>query len=221
MSSLLLLRHGQAAFGEDDYDSLSPLGRRQAEATGRFLAERGAAFDTVYLGPRRRHQDTADAVVAALTGPAPERIRTPALDEFAEGDALLRAARLALLARGEAWPEARGQQLRHYGTQLRHWAAGAAVEGARPLSAFTRTVNDWLAALQQGPRGRRLLAVTSAGTIAILVNRALGLPGVRVDELLLALDNASLSELVFDTQRLSLRVFNSTAHLPAALASRI
>lgn len=217
MSSLLLLRHGQAAFGADDYDSLSPLGVRQAQATGAFFAERGLVFDAVHVGPRRRHRDTAQAAVggAGLRAVA-------ALDEFAEGDILLTAARRELLARGEPWPEDRAAQLRHYGAQLRHWSTGTAtVAGATPLVEFGATVGDWLDSLRRGARGQRLLAVTSAGTIAMLACRALGLPDNHVHTLLLALDNASLSEIVFDTQRLSLRVFNSTAHLPAALASRI
>jgi len=216
MSSLLLLRHGQAAFGAADYDSLSPLGLEQAQATGAFFAGRGWIFDALHVGPRRRHRDTARAAVASA-----ELLHVPALDEFAEGDVLLEAARCELLARGEPWPEDRASQLRHYGTQLQHWASGATVAGATPLAEFSAAVNDWLDRLRQGTRGQRLLAVTSAGTIAMLACRALGLPDARVHELLLALDNASLSELVFDARRLSLRVFNSTAHLPAALASRI
>ncbi|WP_175650601.1 histidine phosphatase family protein [Pseudomonas sp. Marseille-P9899] len=217
MSSLLLLRHGQAAFGADDYDSLSPLGVRQAEATGVFFAEREMAFDAVYVGPRHRHRDTARSAVSDAG-----LLAVPALDEFAEGDVLLAAARRELLARGEPWPEDRAAQLRHYGAQLRHWSTGTAtVAGATPLAEFGATVGDWLDSLRQGVRGQRLLAVTSAGTIALLACRALWLPDNRVHELLLALDNASLSEIVFDAQRLSLRVFNSTAHLPAALASRI
>lgn len=217
MSSLLLLRHGQAAFGADDYDSLSPLGLRQAQAAGAFLAGRGMSFDAVHVGPRRRHRDTALAAAnGAMLLPA------PALDEFAEGTVLLEAARRQLLAQGEPWPAQRAAQLRHYGAQLRHWSTGtAAVPGATPLGEFAATVSDWLDGLRQGPRGQRLLAVTSAGTIALLVCRALALPDNRVHELLLALDNASFTELLFDPQRLSLRVFNSTAHLPATLASRI
>ena len=34
MGVVLLVRHGQASFGAADYDVLSPLGERQAAATG-------------------------------------------------------------------------------------------------------------------------------------------------------------------------------------------
>ena len=38
MGSIYLIRHGQASFGADDYDVLSPLGVRQAEVLGDHLA---------------------------------------------------------------------------------------------------------------------------------------------------------------------------------------
>ena len=40
MPTVLLVRHGQASFGAADYDVLSDLGRRQAQAAGRELARR-------------------------------------------------------------------------------------------------------------------------------------------------------------------------------------
>ncbi|MEK9990253.1 MAG: histidine phosphatase family protein, partial [Halieaceae bacterium] len=33
MASLYLIRHGQASFGSDNYDQLSPLGQRQADVS--------------------------------------------------------------------------------------------------------------------------------------------------------------------------------------------
>ncbi|MEC8667907.1 MAG: histidine phosphatase family protein, partial [Pseudomonadota bacterium] len=34
MPTLYLIRHGQASFGADDYDVLSPIGHEQARALG-------------------------------------------------------------------------------------------------------------------------------------------------------------------------------------------
>lgn len=220
MSSLYLLRHGQASFGADDYDRLSPLGLRQALSTGAALAERDLYFDQVLVGPRRRHQETAEAVLAAMPGVAGWQ-RVAALDEFAEGGALLRSARLRL---GEqAWPDESAARARLYGEEIRRWAAGAEdIADCMPVQPFARGVATWLHAfIEQPGKGHRVLAVTSAGTIAALVGEALGLPHKRLGELLLVLDNVALSELVFQPGRVSLRSFNSTHHLPAELASRI
>lgn len=39
MSTLYLVRHGQASFGKEDYDQLSELGYQQAQVTGKYLAK--------------------------------------------------------------------------------------------------------------------------------------------------------------------------------------
>ena len=59
MSELILIRHGQASFGEDNYDKLSKLGRRQANRLGQHWLAAGLAVDQVFAGPRDRHLDTA------------------------------------------------------------------------------------------------------------------------------------------------------------------
>ena len=74
MSSLTLVRHGQASFFADEYDQLSALGETQACLLGDYWARRGHAFDEVYTGPRARQHRTADlagarCVAAGLTWP--------------------------------------------------------------------------------------------------------------------------------------------------------
>lgn len=58
MSVLYLVRHGQAGT-RDDYDSLSPLGRRQAQLLGEYFRARQLHFDHVYSGALERQQSTA------------------------------------------------------------------------------------------------------------------------------------------------------------------
>ena len=41
MSTILLVRHGQASFGAADYDNLSPTGHEQSRVLGAALAARG------------------------------------------------------------------------------------------------------------------------------------------------------------------------------------
>ncbi len=58
MGSIYLIRHGQASFGADDYDVLSPTGIRQAEILGDHLLNLGVRFDRVLSGGLRRQQHT-------------------------------------------------------------------------------------------------------------------------------------------------------------------
>ena len=53
MGSIYLIRHGQASFGADDYDVLSPVGVEQAQVLGRHLADLGIAFDRCIAGDLR------------------------------------------------------------------------------------------------------------------------------------------------------------------------
>ncbi|MEP6791213.1 MAG: phosphoglycerate mutase family protein, partial [Ramlibacter sp.] len=58
MGTLYLVRHGQASFGADDYDKLSPLGHKQSVRLGEYFAQKGLRFDAVIAGTLRRHLET-------------------------------------------------------------------------------------------------------------------------------------------------------------------
>jgi broad specificity phosphatase PhoE len=63
MGVVLLVRHGQASFGADDYDVLSETGLEQSRMLGRALADQGVAPSAVVHGVMRRQRDTALAMV--------------------------------------------------------------------------------------------------------------------------------------------------------------
>lgn len=63
MGLVLLVRHGQASFGADDYDVLSETGWAQGRRLGAWLAEQGVTPRTVVRGDMRRHRETAEAMV--------------------------------------------------------------------------------------------------------------------------------------------------------------
>jgi phosphohistidine phosphatase SixA len=62
MSTLILVRHGQASFGASDYDRLSETGVRQSELPGIYWAGRGPSFDAAYSGAQQRQQQTQQIV---------------------------------------------------------------------------------------------------------------------------------------------------------------
>ena len=63
VSRILLVRHGQASFGADDYDNLSPTGHEQSRVLGAALAARGLTADVVVAGEMKRHAQTAAEVL--------------------------------------------------------------------------------------------------------------------------------------------------------------
>jgi len=66
MTSIYLIRHGQASFGKADYDCLSELGEQQARHLGAGFKARLDGFDKVVRGSMQRHQQTADGCLSAL-----------------------------------------------------------------------------------------------------------------------------------------------------------
>jgi broad specificity phosphatase PhoE len=64
MGVVLLVRHGQASFGADDYDVLSETGWEQSRLLGAWLAERKVVPDVIWRGDMRRHRETAEGMLA-------------------------------------------------------------------------------------------------------------------------------------------------------------
>jgi broad specificity phosphatase PhoE len=230
VSVALFVRHGKAsAFGSStDYDQLSPPGIEQSELLGAWFHDARIRVDSVFVGPRKRHQQTLDAMVRALSarGTAlPAATQLPELDEhdgiglvfkllpeLASADENVRAI-VEATVRGES--PSPDDVLAAFKRITRRWVKGeighAEIE---PWSAFRARVvraMDRVAALG---RGKTALIVTSAGPVAAAVASALD---VRDEEKVLDLSwsayNASITELDFTGERWGLRTFNSTAHL--------
>ncbi len=222
MSSLLLLRHGQASFGEANYDQLSALGIAQAQATGTFLRERGRRFSTILSGPKQRHIDTTCGIVQAY--PSHTTWQTePALEELAEGNEILAAAQAHFGVVLHTPKVTRETQLRYYNDMMQAWGEGRATMGSKPTAqAFRQNVGRWLLQVVSQPgSGHNILAVTSAGVIGAVMCEVLGNNTSRMMDYVRVLRNASLTEIVFSGNRIGMMSFNSVDHLPSDLASAI
>lgn len=221
MSTLTLLRHGQAAFGSNHYDRLSDLGHQQARATGEFFRARGWRFDRCYAGPRQRQQLTATLACPEFEGQLLEEDR---LDEFAEGSHILAAAeaRTGTPVHSDSSMDKKAR-LRVYLEQIELWASGSeTIEGAPTAKAFCQSVDDWLKDATADPAsGQQLLATTSAGVIAAVLCQVLGLHERHIADFMRVTGNASLTTIVFSSGRFALQDFNGSGHLPKKLLSGI
>ena len=86
MPTVLLVRHGQASYGTDDYDVLSELGHRQSAALADALTARGVTPSLVVAGSLRRQRETAAPILAAAGGI--ELGIDPAWNEYDSDDVL-------------------------------------------------------------------------------------------------------------------------------------
>lgn len=224
MSTLTLLRHGQASFGADRYDALSDRGREQAQIAGAHFAERGRRFDRIWIGPRDRHRLTARYALEPI-GHDWQVDAEDALNEFAEGQQILASAqaRRGVKLRG-AGAIGGKDAARYYAQEITAWAESKVViEGVPSVRVFRETVSGWLAAATASTApGQSVLAVTSGGVIAAVMAEVLGLEDAAIGSLMHAVYNGSLTVLIFsDGRPPSLVSFNVASFLPNPLLTRV
>lgn len=222
MSTLVLIRHGQASFGSARYDALSELGQAQARATGRWLGTAGTNPTAVLHGPRQRQVLTTKLLLDE-SGFEIDALQHSALEEFAEGEEIFSAAK-SLLGRTMSQDSERSRLdvLRDYDTTCRAWGQGEVViPGRLGIDDFRAQLRDWFNAQTSGEQasGQHTLVVTSAGVIAALVCEVMGLPNSSWYTLLRVIRNASLSEVLYSKGKSSLLSFNGVHHLPGNLTS--
>ena len=211
MGTLYLVRHGQASFGADDYDNLSPRGREQAERLGRYWQERGQSFDAVYTGTLRRHVQTLEGIASQLPGlPAAEAL--PALNEY-DSHALIRCIHPEPLGKADT-PERYRQYFRLLCDALAQWMSGVITpEGMPSWDDFAGGIRSALEQIRhQHPDGNVLL-VSSGGPISTAVGQVLGTTPEASIALNMRLRNSAVSEFSISPKRLMLQTFNTVNHL--------
>ncbi|HEY6461193.1 MAG TPA: histidine phosphatase family protein [Polyangiaceae bacterium] len=231
MSVALFIRHGKAsAFSSStDYDQLSPPGVEQSELLGGWLADERLQADAVFVGPRKRHEQTyasATRVMATRGIRIPEPVVLPELDEHdgialvfkvlpdvAKNDPELRAV-VESMARSGGKPSA-DDVLAAFKHLTRRWVRGeihhSEVETWSSFRARVGKALDHIAALG---RGKTALVFTSAGAVAAATAHALDVRDEeRVLDLSWSLYNGSITELDFTGEKWGMRTFNATPHL--------
>jgi len=212
MAELVLVRHGQASFGADDYDKLSELGWRQSRWLGEYFAERGITFDRVVRGSLRRHAETltgiAEGLGRALDADADER-----LNEY-QADVLLRAHVGKSGGKNEFQKQGdRRDHFRILRAALYAWTDGELdLESQHRFEAFRGRVLAALAALRAG-EARRVLVVSSGGPISTVLADVLGMPLRGVVDLNLQTRNTGITELQAGANRIHCVSFNNVPHL--------
>ncbi|MDE3210186.1 MAG: histidine phosphatase family protein [Pseudomonadota bacterium] len=220
MRSALLIRHGQASFGAQDYDRLSLVGEQQARQLGQWLRQTGQYPDLVVTGSMRRHQHTAELCVEAAGVAAPQ-LTLAQLDEldhveivarhrpdFASFDAM--HAELA----ASADPARAFQQL--FAAAVARWTGGEHDrEYSRSWPAFRERVLRGLQALA-AHEARHIWAFTSGGPIAVITHALIGAPAGNPFALSWPLVNTSLTRVALGGNRHSLVSYNGWPHLELA-----
>ena len=229
MSHIILVRHGQASFLEQDYDKLSANGEAQAGLLGEYWSRRGVVFSGAYSGPRVRQLETARIVAEAYRAAGlvfPETVVINEFDEY-QAEAVLREC-LPQLLQGNAGVrelyrtykdsesgERRKTFQKLFEAVIAKWVAGEiAADGVEPWPEFCLRVERGLAqVLRDTPPAANAVVFTSAGAIAAAIRRALHLSAEDTLQLTWMARNASFSSFLASGERFTLSTFNAHPHL--------
>jgi broad specificity phosphatase PhoE len=230
MGRLLLIRHAQASFLEQNYDTLSALGETQALRLGRHWARQKMKFDCVYSGPRVRHKETEQIVAAAYHDagiPFPETVVIPEFDEY-QAEAVLKQGLPRLIEsdseirelhrafQDSTNPERRLANFEKlFEMLITKWVDGELVlPGVESWAEFCARADRGLCQLMSASgRGKHLAIFCSAGLIGVAMRRALHLSPQDTLRATWMVRNSSFSEFLFSGDRFSLSTFNSFPHL--------
>jgi broad specificity phosphatase PhoE len=226
MSSLTLIRHGQATAFERDTDRLTPRGETQARQLALFWLKHGVGFDEVHSGTLTRQVQTERLVAECFHEagvPWPEPARDRDWNEYDAGGVLRTAAVPWEPAPGTP-DEYRRFQLMFEAAMLQWLDGSRAADGVEPFADFRDRVTGAIGRVMAGPldvagrgvAGRRVAVFTSGGPIGFIVNFAVRGPDRSFLELNWRIRNGSLTGFVFSQRRLTLDSFNQVSHLEDA-----
>jgi len=218
MKEIYWVRHGQASFGSDNYDNLSPLGHQQARWLGEYFADNDLTFERVIVGDMVRHQQTATGICQGLGITPCDFEVMPALDEF-DFYALVKA----YLTKNPQLIPARRDDAKAY-LKLLKQSVIAWQQQQLPLplpeswQEFAQRVKQALTQLhhsmQQASKSQqRILVVSSGGVTAMAMKHILDLNDEQVMPLNLQISNTSVSRFYCSDKQIQLSSFNHVPHL--------
>jgi len=225
MGEIFFIRHGQASFGGDDYDVLSPAGREQSLLLADFLCEAGFRFDSAYCGTLKRQAHTAEVMLERMNsrGSAGFPCVNPfaGLNEYHSDDILryyipiLVKEDPAVVSLLEGIRENRKTFQQIFERVVAKWLAGenpsADIEG---WEAFRQRVRGSLEKIMaENDRSANIAVISSGGVISAAIHLASGISPESANRMGWELVNSSITRFRFGSSGLRLHSFNCYTHL--------
>ena len=214
MPKIIFVRHGQAQFGQANYDKLSEVGHEQAVALGTSLLEQGITIDHWVRGDMMRHDETLKGISQGMRTQVSHQIVTPDLNEY-DFTGLLNARFVG----GQAPAGLHTDRKTHFRLLRETLAMWQNDEIANPPESWA-TFETRLQCAQQtifGLEGDTILVATSGGAISKIVANALSVSHAKQVDLQLQIKNASMSTFIYSrrTGGFFLNAFNETPFVSA------
>lgn len=210
MQNIIMVRHGQASFGAEDYDNLSTLGRQQCLWLGDHMQQLGFVPSLAVEGSLKRHAQTLVEISKSVN--IPQQVTDSAFIEI-DTKAIIAGYR-AKYSDLPDYEQDRKLVNRAFRMGLTAWFEGRFEADTISWAEFTANVLDGLARLED--QGENILVVTSGGTITAAVGAMLNLDAAAQVAMLLKIHNSSTTKLVRTQLGLELHSLNNVGHLETA-----
>lgn len=214
MSTLYLIRHGQASFGSSNYDQLSDIGYQQATWLGEHFADMGVAPSHIITGSLSRHAQTAKGLLDGL-----------GLDTESETDERWNEFDFETIARAYLKDHPEEMPSEHsvkafFGVlrrALKSWSDGC-INAKLPesWSDFEHRIKGALDHSQSSTDAhdkQTIFVVSSGGAISMALKHLLGFNNDTLIDLNLQSRNTGFCECYFNSKQCYVTSFNSIPHL--------
>ena len=239
MTTILLARHGQASFGQENYDQLSELGGIQAQMLGQHYATTQRRIDAIFTGSLVRQQDSAhhfwrryqsfsdtdSSNKPAIDMSAPDSYVLPQFDEFNHKDVFVksdpafstRASIAAEIAKADV-PMTRLAEL--FDNAMQRWHGGDYDQDyIESWSQFNERAKQALEQIRiqvttlNLNRDSTVLVFTSGGVIAAITSQLLQQGSQTAYQINKSLVNTGVTSITLKEQNSRLLSLNEYSHL--------
>ncbi len=239
MTTILLARHGQASFGQENYDQLSELGGIQAQMLGQHYATTQRRIDAIFTGSLVRQQDSAhhfwqryqsfsdtdSSNKPAIDMSAPDSYVLPQFDEFNHKDVFVksdpafstRASIAAEIAKADV-PMTRLAEL--FDNAMQRWHGGDYDQDyIESWSQFNERAKQALEQIRiqvttlNLNRDSTVLVFTSGGIIAAITSQLLQQGSQTAYQVNKSLVNTGVTSITLKEQNSRLLSLNEYSHL--------
>lgn len=230
MSTIYLIRHGQASFGQENYDQLSELGKQQASHLGANWQTRLSGFDAVALGSMHRHRQTAELCLAEMGQDLNvlDAIIDSGWNEYDHQNILAQlrpelasaASTEAFIAQQENPKQAFAKM---FSDGVSRWIDGQHDDDyVESWPEFKERIHNALTQLAEQHSDKKHIAVfTSGGPISLISQHLLGVPEGNLMQMNWTLVNCGVTKLVATKSRIFLSTLSQHVHFEGADKSMI
>lgn len=218
MATIYLIRHGQAQFGMEEYDALSPTGIEQAKILGASFVERKIIPTQLISGAMKRHQQTMDYCLEKMHIENAEKITNDDWNEFDHRDIIAkyepRYKDLEELKKDIFLDKSPKEKITEIlvGAVTR-WTSGQYNDYNESWTTFCERVKSGLQKIENETQKDDVVFVfSSGGSISVIIQRILDLSVQKTFEMQLNIANCSITKLKTSSRGTQLLSFSDYAH---------